>query len=488
MISAPLLYLSIVMRRYLISFAFAAAAAPVPAQRVDIPGPDTVTIAPDTPIVLAPRAYDTINRYTPRARFSCEAVAPLAVRGDTLELTADGLDGLYVVRCTWLRSDGGRPSDSVFVRSDTPQLPPVVVPPPDTTPATLVARFVWDCTGLVCLFDRTMSTRPPENGLVTRWNFGDGTTGSVSRETHTYAQSGSYIVRLTITHALYPADTSVMVDTVPVVGTPPPPPDTTSAPPPPPPPPSGGSNEPAGFRVLTDRDFTSKAKANDDRGPTGSQGWDGIEYRYPKFSIVADASAPTGDGLVGQMFYPAAHQSGTAPGTAQTLVATWAPAPTQLYVSIWAKISSNWVGNQSGTNKMFFLGAGSGNNQFFLSAEGQGTGPLVPQLRLQGVLDPRARIIPNVAPGTRLTRGAWHRWEFLLTCNSGLNRSDGSITFWLDGVLTTRVTDVNWTQGKHPDRLCDFPIFNWNPTYGGGGASPGVDQYLRFDHVYVSGR
>jgi hypothetical protein len=31
-------------------------------------------------------------------------------------------------------------------------------------------------------------------------------------------------------------------------------------------------------------------------------------------------------------------------------------------------------------------------------------------------------------------------------------------------------------------------VFNWNPTYGGGGASPGVDQYLWFDRVYISGK
>jgi hypothetical protein len=238
--------------------------------------------------------------------------------------------------------------------------------------------------------------------------------------------------------------------------------------------------------IMADRAFDSKASDNTDRGATGSDGWDGIEYKYGKFSIVADASAPSGDGRVGQMYYPADHQSGTAPATVQTMI--FSNAPRKLYVSIWAKISSNWVGNQSGTNKMFFVGAAGGNNQFFLSAEGQGHGALVPQIRLQGIGDPRARVTPNVAPGTVLTRGAWHRWEFVLTCNSGLNASDGTIDFWLDGKHVTSVSNVNWTQTKHPTRACDFPIFHWSPTYGGGGASPGADQYLWFDRVYVSGR
>ena len=110
------------------------------------------------------------------------------------------------------------------------------------------------------------------------------------------------------------------------------------------------------------------------------------------------------------------------------------------------------------------------------------------ELGLQGIEDPRARVTPNVAPGTVLTRGAWHRWEFVLTCNSGLNTPDGTIDFWLDGKHVTTVSNVNWTQTKHPTRACDFPIFHWSPTYGGGGASPGADQYLWFDRVYVSGR
>jgi hypothetical protein len=159
----------------------------------------------------------------------------------------------------------------------------------------------------------------------------------------------------------------------------------------------------------------------------------------------------------------------------------------QVYLSIWARISPNWVGNQSNTNKMFFVGVAGGNNQFFLSAEGSGSSPLQAQVRLQGINDPRSRIHPNRTP-VQITRGAWQRWEFVLKCNSGLNRADGSIDMWINGTHVTSVSDVNWTQTKHPTRACNMNMFNWNPTYGGGGASPGVNQYLWFDRVYVSGK
>jgi hypothetical protein len=236
--------------------------------------------------------------------------------------------------------------------------------------------------------------------------------------------------------------------------------------------------------LITDRQFDSKARNNNDRGPNGSDGWDGVEYRYPNFSIVQDPTAPNGDGLVGQMLFPANLTAGTGPGIAQIY---FPPGLRQVYMSIWAKLSSNWIGNQTSTNKMFFVGFAGGNNQFFFSAEGAGRNPLQAQLRLQGLFDLRARITPN-RNNAYVQRGQWQRWEFLFTCNSSPMLANGRIDMWIDGQLVTSVNNVNWTEIKYPTRPCTVDIFNWNPTYGGGGASPGVDQYLWFDRVYISGK
>jgi hypothetical protein len=59
---------------------------------------------------------------------------------------------------------------------------------------------------------------------------------------------------------------------------------------------------------------------------------------------------------------------------------------------------------------------------------------------------------------------------------------------WINGQHITSVNDVVFTQTKYPTRPCNMHVFNWNPTYGGGGASPGVNQYLWFDRVYISGK
>jgi hypothetical protein len=245
-------------------------------------------------------------------------------------------------------------------------------------------------------------------------------------------------------------------------------------------------NEPPGFRPLADRAFLTKAKADDDRGDKscrgGSECWDGLEYRYNKFSVIEDRSAPFSCCTIARMHYAAGHRSGTAPATVQTQA--FRPPVEELYVSIWARLSPNWVGNQSGTNKMFFLGIGRNANNIFLSAEGSGRGALQPQIRLQGVPDERRRLRPNLTQ-TTLTRGRWQHWEFYFKMNTP-GGSNGIAKMWLDGAP---VTDERTLAFRGPaEASARWWIFHWSPTYGGGGAPPPDDQYLDFDHVYVSGR
>ena len=249
---------------------------------------------------------------------------------------------------------------------------------------------------------------------------------------------------------------------------------------------SAHPNEPEGFRPLADRAFLTKARADDDRGDKncrgGSECWDGLEYRYRNFSIVEDPGAPFSCCTIARMLYRAGHRSGTAPATVQTQA--FRPPVEELYVSIRARLSPNWFGNQSNTNKMFFLGIGRNANNIFLSAEGSGRGSLQPQIRLQGVPDERTRLRPNLAQAT-LTRGRWQHWEFYFKMNTP-GAPNGIAKMWLDG---EPITDVRNVMFRGPaESAARWWIFHWSPTYGGGGAPPPDDQWLDFDHVYVSGR
>jgi hypothetical protein len=249
---------------------------------------------------------------------------------------------------------------------------------------------------------------------------------------------------------------------------------------------SSHPNEPPGFRPLADRAFLTKARNDDDRGDKdcrgGSECWDGLEFRYRNFNIIEDPSAPFSCCTIARMLYRAGHRSGTAPATVQTQA--FRPGVEELYVSIRARISPNWFGNQSGTNKMFFLGIGRNANNIFLSAEGQGHGALQPQIRLQGVPDERTRLRPNLAQAT-LTRGRWQHWEFYFKMNTP-GVPDGVAKMWLDGKPITDVRNVLFRGPR--EAAAKWWIFHWSPTYGGGGAPPPEDQWLDFDHVYVSGR
>ena len=67
--------------------------------------------------------------------------------------------------------------------------------PPNNPP---VVSFVSVCTRVTCSFDGSTSSDP--DGTITShaWNFGDGTTGSGSTVSHTYAACGTYPVTLTV--------------------------------------------------------------------------------------------------------------------------------------------------------------------------------------------------------------------------------------------------------------------------------------------------
>jgi hypothetical protein len=188
------------------------------------------------------------------------------------------------------------------------------------------------------------------------------------------------------------------------------------------------------------------------------------------------------------MFFPASMKSGTGPARA-TLY--FPPNIRELYVSVWMKLSSNWIGNQASINKMFFVGVSGGNNQFIFEAYGAGSNRLTPTLALQGVFDNDTRSQlhrPNLTASAEIVRGQWHKIEVILRCNSAPNVPDGTMDLWVDGTPITSVRNVNFTKKSDPSRPCSMNVLNWNPTYGGGGASPGADLYQWFDTMYISGR
>jgi hypothetical protein len=240
---------------------------------------------------------------------------------------------------------------------------------------------------------------------------------------------------------------------------------------PPPPPPPGSYNEPSGMTFIKERPFSALQE---------DPSWD----TDATLSIVNDNAAPISPSAVIRATYPPGFAPGGAPGHAGT---THVPYRS-IYIRFAAKLSSNWVGNGTGTNKMMYEWVASPNApDFFFSADGIGSGTLQPSARLQNVVTfpgGTGNLAPNLVPSAQVIRGQWQVYEILLTGNSA-GTADGMIDWWLDGVHVGHVTGIQWTTVA-----TTFNIFEFNPIWGGLSTVPAITQTqtMDWDHVYLSGK
>lgn len=199
-------------------------------------------------------------------------------------------------------------------------------------------------------------------------------------------------------------------------------------------------------------------------------------------SIVRDSSAPHSPPSVARLTYPRGFRGGDAPALMERDLGGGA---TTIRVSMWIKLSPNWTGHKTGTNKVLHFWI-AGLNRVFLFASGAGSDPLRPAVGLQGVASHGryANLLPNVVPGAQLTRGTWHRWEVVLQANSN-GASDGRIEWWLDGNRVGYYGNVAFVQAGSPR---GWEVVKWDPTWGGLGDMLPSDQWMALDHLLIEGK
>lgn len=246
------------------------------------------------------------------------------------------------------------------------------------------------------------------------------------------------------------------------------------------PPPAPSDNEPADFVLVTDRNWSSLATCGS--SATRIAGWDDIEACNPtRVRLVSDSSAPRSPASVFNWTYPVGFIGGASPGTAQRILT--GTNYTRIYLSTWVKLSANWDGHSSATNKMFFIWI-AGQPRFFASAEGNGSNPLQPQLRMQNVPDTRARVLPNIVPNAVIQRGVWERWEFIVECNTP-GAANGRAAWYINGVLVSDHRDILWNTATES---CRWENVQLRPIWGGGGDQVTEEFNLSMDHIRISGK
>jgi hypothetical protein len=235
--------------------------------------------------------------------------------------------------------------------------------------------------------------------------------------------------------------------------------------------------------VITERSFSAIAE-DGWTVPTGTD--------LTNFTVIPDVTAPKSAPSVLQIRFPAGFSAGGSPALTERDLGSTAST---LYVSMWIKLSSNWVGQMTGTNKVLHFWM-AGLNRLFVYIDGSGANILQPYVGLQGIATPyndgagststSVNLRPNVAgqTGAQIVRGQWYHWELVFAINSS-GGTDGSADWWINGVQVGHYTGIGYVSASQ-SRV--FETMKWDPTWGGLGGTVPADQFMTMDHIYISGK
>jgi hypothetical protein len=428
--------------------------------------------------------------------------ASVVVTNQVVRVSADSSYHVYVTR------DSTLTACKLAVRTDTIWIT-LPKPPPDTVylPAPSVLKAIGSaaCVGQICTLDGRASTGA--TGWLWRRLGSPGQILGTSSLLTITENPGSYTPWLIVNNATARDSVNVSYTSV-------------ASPPPPPPPPgpvtgcTGGPKEPAGYTAIIGRHFNSLGLRSAWVGSPpcrsgGSEGWDDAETRYlQNTKLATDSTAPISPPNIVRLLYPA---QTVAAGTSfsPTVITTfefWDPAHygtairyKKLYFRIAFKVSANWQGHSTSTNKLFFIRGGRDPDRFepIFRLRGVGSGPLILNVGPQGMssLDKRKQpgicfdcqsFMPNqgVAEARDVPRGRWHLLEGVLEIGTK-GAQNGTLRLWLNGALTHLFTDVEYENSATISQF--WNQFHIAPVWGGIAGTINALMTLEFDDVYMSG-
>ncbi|HEY3280094.1 MAG TPA: hypothetical protein VGJ83_06240, partial [Gemmatimonadales bacterium] len=177
-------------------------------------------------------------------------------------------------------------------------------------------------------------------------------------------------------------------------------------------------HEPAGFRTLTDHEWSRI---------TGD-GWSYLRRTSSKNAdICLDPSAPSAAAAVLRIIFTPDMQPNTDPGVHWVAL----PFAREVYAAWYVKLSPNWMSSPAGGGKITFLHTPGG--QVYTGFFGS-TAPH--HLSVNTEWEPYGQKIwdPNVTT-TPIGYGQWYRIEWYLRWESRPGASDGVIRWWVNGAL-----------------------------------------------------
>lgn len=253
------------------------------------------------------------------------------------------------------------------------------------------------------------------------------------------------------------------------------------------PPPAGVRlfpNMPAGFRVVM---------RNEMRGRQSQIGgnWFGYE-QFPNDTYggrwtwnKVDASNPAGTGRYAEMLFPKGLPDGKDPAR----VAFSMGQGTEVFIGDFLRFSENFEWHNLGIKIMNlntlggWLFHGGGGHGF---SEANMTAPALSVAVRGATAEPPGLVRDEVFRHNRATpppytRGQWVRRELYLKKNTG-NSRNGIIRLWLDGVLVTEYTQVDFGLGD----IAGWGECSLGMTWGGGGRAVREDQTIDVAIVEVA--
>lgn len=235
------------------------------------------------------------------------------------------------------------------------------------------------------------------------------------------------------------------------------------------------ANEPNGLSQLTDKDFNTLTELETGTDPN----WY-LNSTTGNKSIVTDLGAPQSPPNVLRHEYP----DGFSGGAAGTSAGFQNQSLDEIYVCIACKWDADWEDHPTGTNKVFFVTSssfGGGGDPVFLNFNTQQAQPrLILFTQGPGMAGSLARV-QEVNP----VKGQWHIVEVYLKANSADGVADGVARLWMDGTLSTNLSNVEFYTGGTADGK--FNTVKLEPTWGGSGGTVVSAFGLEHDKMYVSG-